>query len=175
LGSPSSLTVGSCNDPRPGRLGLPPRHHPTPLIDGSAAVELAPSTPPPGPHPLGLPLTALGQLATQPPHCPARHGCRLAPPRLSPLLALEVPTPLTGPAADRPRDPHLDSTYGSRKPHLAAAALPAWCSRPEDVSAEFWRHGDDSFTVSRRRAVKAQLDRSARAASSIPDSRHVGR
>jgi putative transposase len=46
-------------------------------------------------------LSALSELAVQPPHCPARHCCRLAPPGLSTLLALEVPTPLTGPSADR--------------------------------------------------------------------------
>ncbi len=43
-------------------------------IDGPVAVEPAASAPPPGQHPLGAPLTALGELAVQPVHCPARHG-----------------------------------------------------------------------------------------------------
>jgi hypothetical protein len=76
--SRSSLTVGSCNDPRPRRLDPPPcpsgprhrryarEHRSAPSVDGPAAVDPAPSVPPPGPHPLGLPLTALGELATQP-------------------------------------------------------------------------------------------------------------
>jgi hypothetical protein len=131
--NPSSLTVGSCNDPPPGRLDLPPcpsrplhrrcarEHRSAPSTDGPAAVTPSPSAPPPRPHPLGLSLTALGALAVQPPHCPARYCGRLAPRRLSTLLALEVPTPLTGSSADRPRDPHLDSTHGPRKSHLGSA------------------------------------------------------
>jgi hypothetical protein len=47
-------------------------HRSAPSIDGPAAVDPAPSAPPPGLHPLGLPLTALGELAVQSPHCPAR-------------------------------------------------------------------------------------------------------
>jgi len=49
----------------------------------------------------------------------------LAPSRLSTLLALEVPTPLTGSSADRPRDPHLDSTHGPRKPRLGRRRIQA--------------------------------------------------
>jgi putative transposase len=56
---------------------------------------------------------------------PARDGPRLAPPRLSTLLALEVPTTLTGSAADRPRDPNADPPHGPREPDPGAGGIQA--------------------------------------------------
>src|SRR5262245_41134950 len=120
--SPLSLSAGSCDDPRPRRLDCPPRparplfrrcprqHRPTPSTDGPAPIGRSASAPPAGPHLLDLLLTALAELASQPCPGPPRHRRRLAPPGLPPLLALEVPTPLTD--TDRRRflrrpHPHL--------------------------------------------------------------------
>jgi len=77
---------------------------PTPLPDLSL-LDAKPSSstpaPPAAPDLLGRALTAVGGLAIQPRHGPARDRPRLAPPRLPALLALEVPAPLSGSPAAR--------------------------------------------------------------------------
>ncbi len=99
---PSSLTTGSCDDPRPRCLGLrprPPRQlsrrlagecRPPASTGRAAAISRSTSAPSPGPDLLGRALTALGRLAGQPRHRSARDGSGLAPPGFPALLALEV-------------------------------------------------------------------------------------
>src|SRR5438094_130116 len=110
---PSSLTTRSCDDPRPRCLGLrprPPRQlsrrraeecRPPSSTGGAAAISRPAPAPLPGPALLGWALTAVGRVAGHPPHCPTRDRPRLAPGRLSALLALEVPAPLSGSPAAR--------------------------------------------------------------------------
>src|SRR2546425_6429295 len=110
---PSSLTIGSRDDPRPRCLGFhprPPRQisrrlagecRPPASTGGTAAISRSPPAPPAGPALLGRALTAVGPLAGQPPHCSAPHRSRLAPPNFSALLALEIPRPLSGSPAAR--------------------------------------------------------------------------
>jgi hypothetical protein len=80
-----------------------------------AAVSPSSSAPPPGPHLLGLPLTALGELAGQPGPRPPRNGRRTASPRVPALPALEVPTMPT-------RSP-LDSAIRSAESSSTSALL----------------------------------------------------
>src|SRR5262245_32552020 len=110
---PSSLTIGSRDDPRPRCLGLRPRpprqlrrshtrkRRPASSTGGAPAISRSPPAPSMGPPRLGRALTAVGGLAIHPRHCSARNRPRLAPPGLPTLLALEVPAPLTGSPAAR--------------------------------------------------------------------------
>ena len=110
---PSSLTIGSRDDPRPRCLGLrprPPRQlnrcragecRPPSSTGGAATISWPAPAPLPGPALLGWALTAVGRVAGHPPHCPTRDRPRLAPGRLPALLALEVPAPLSGSPAAR--------------------------------------------------------------------------
>src|SRR2546425_2123510 len=103
---PSSLTIGSRDDPRPRCLGFhprPPRQisrrlagecRPPASTGGTATISRSPPAPPAGPALLGRALPTLGQLAGQPRHCSARNRSRLAPLSFPALLALEVPRPL---------------------------------------------------------------------------------
>jgi hypothetical protein len=110
---PSSLTIGSRDDPRPRCLGLRPRtsrqlrrshtrkRRPASSTGGAPAISSSPPAPSVGPPRLGRALTAVGGLAVHPRHCSARDRPRLAPPGLPTLLALEVPAPISGSPAAR--------------------------------------------------------------------------
>src|SRR5436309_13517947 len=91
---------------------------------GSAAISPSTSASVVGADLLDRALSAVGGLAVQPRHCPARDRPRLAPSRIPTLLALEVTSPISGSPADRRRDPHADPPHGRRESHLRSPQDP---------------------------------------------------
>src|SRR2546427_585013 len=136
-GPPFILTTGNCDDSRARPLDLLPRpsrqlrrshtreHRPASSTGGPAAIRRSTSTPAPGPVLLGLALTPLDGLAVQTCHIQARARPRLAPARLSALLALEIPITCRGSPADRRRHPNADPPHGPGQPHLGSAPDPS--------------------------------------------------
>src|SRR5262245_2409156 len=134
---PSSLTTGSRDDPRPRCLGLRPRPPrqlsrcrtgecgPPASTVCPATIRSAPSISSSRPHLLALARATVGRLAGQPRHCSARDSSRLASPRFPALLALEVPTTLSGSPAARSWAPDPDPPHGPRRPDLGPAPDPS--------------------------------------------------
>jgi hypothetical protein len=119
---------GCRDDARDGVLDLPPRRVLRVGGDRPGERGAAPSTPRPpaiggsttpvsvGSGLLGLAVTALGKVAVQSRHCPARHRSGVAPPRLPALLAVEVQAKPGRPPEAYRRDSPPDSPDGPENP-----------------------------------------------------------
>jgi len=99
----SSLTLLQPRTPRRREHGAPP------TTGVAEPPGQATSTPPKGPHLLGLALKTLDELALGPGDRQASDGCEVAPPRIQALLAMEVEE--DRPTHDRPRDPETDPSH----------------------------------------------------------------
>jgi hypothetical protein len=125
-----SVSGRSCAPCSSGRQPSPSRISPSPPTRGASA--LCPPTPARslGPDPLGLAVPPLDGVALQSRHRSACDRPRLAPPRLSALLAMAIQGERgRPPEARRPASP-LDPTHGPREPHLGPPTHPGGTRPP---------------------------------------------